>query len=193
MARDELPVLTFSSVESWRQWLAAEAAASPGVWLKLAKKTGAAEPTLSYAEALEVALCFGWIDGQKGRLDDRHWLQRFTPRKPGSRWSRINTQKAEALIEAGRMQPAGLREVELAKADGRWEQAYAGQRDAAVPEDLRQALDANPAASEFFETISGVNRYAILYRIHSVKRAETRARKIEQYVQMLAEHKTIHP
>jgi uncharacterized protein YdeI (YjbR/CyaY-like superfamily) len=206
MARDELPVLTFSSVESWRQWLAAEAAASPGVWLKLAKKTGTtggpggssppagtAEPTLSYAEALEVALCFGWIDGQKGRLDDRHWLQRFTPRKPGSRWSKINTQKAEALIEAGQMQSAGLREVELAKADGRWEQAYSGQRDAAVPEDLRQALDANPAASEFFETISGVNRFAILYRIQSVKRAETRARKIEQYVQMLAEHKTIHP
>jgi uncharacterized protein YdeI (YjbR/CyaY-like superfamily) len=193
MARDELPVLTFSSAESWEQWLAAEAAASPGVWLKLARKAGTKEPALTYAEALEVALCFGWIDGQKGKLDDRHWLQRFTPRKPGSRWSKINTQKAEALIEAGRMRQAGLREVELAKSDGRWEQAYSGQRNAVVPDDLRAALDASPAASEFFETISSVNRYAILYRIQTVKRAETRARKIEQYVRMLAEHKTIHP
>ena len=162
-----------------------------GVWLKTAKK-GAPEPTISYAEALEEALCFGWIDGQKGPLDEHYWLQRFTPRKPGSKWSKINTEKAAALIETGRMQPAGLHEVERARADGRWDRAYASQATSAVPDDLRQALDANPAAAEFFETISRVNRYAILYRIHSVKRAETRARKIEQYVQMLAEHKTIH-
>jgi uncharacterized protein YdeI (YjbR/CyaY-like superfamily) len=189
---DELPVLQFGSADAWRQWLDAHGATSPGVWLKMAKK-GTAEPGVSYPQALEVALCFGWIDGQKGSLDDGHWLQRFTPRKPGSKWSKRNTQKADELTAAGRMQPAGLREVEQAKADGRWQQAYAGQRDAVVPGDLRQALAANQAAAEFFETLSGVNRYAILYRIQVVKRPETRARKIARYVQMLAEHKTIHP
>jgi uncharacterized protein YdeI (YjbR/CyaY-like superfamily) len=192
VGNDELPVLAFPHAAAWLDWLASEGERSPGAWLKIAKK-GAAEGTVSYAEALEVALCFGWIDGQKGRLDDEHWLQRFCPRKPGSKWSKINTEKAEALIEAGRMQPAGLREVERAKADGRWERAYSGQRSATVPDDLREALDANPSASEFFETISGVNRYAVLYRIGAVKRPETRARKIAEYVQMLAEHKTLHP
>jgi uncharacterized protein YdeI (YjbR/CyaY-like superfamily) len=191
MLLGDLPVLTFPSAADWHEWLAVHGTTSAGVWLRTAKK-GAAEPTVSYQDALEVALCFGWIDGQKGPLDDEYWLQRFTPRKPGSRWSRINTQKAEALLAAGRLQPAGLREVDLAKADGRWDVAYENQRDASVPPDLRQALDANQAASEFFETISRVNRYAILYRIQTVKRPETRARKIEQYVQMLAEHKTIH-
>ncbi len=185
-------MLMFSSAAAWRDWLASEGERAPGAWLKFAKK-GASQRTVSYAEALEVALCFGWIDGQKGGLDGDYWRQRFSPRKPGSKWSKINTEKAEALIEAGRMQPAGLREVERAKADGRWEQAYPGQRSATVPDDLRDALAANPAASEFFETISSVNRYAILYRIGVVKRPETRARKIGQYVQMLAEHKTLHP
>jgi uncharacterized protein YdeI (YjbR/CyaY-like superfamily) len=192
VAHDDLPVLAFGSAAAWQDWLASEGARSAGAWLKIAKK-GAPEPTLSYQEALEVALCFGWIDGQKGSLDAHHWRQRFTPRKPGSRWSRINARNAEALIAAGRMRPAGLREIETAKSDGRWQRAYDGQRAAVVPDDLRQALDANQAASEFFETISSGNRYAILYRINAVKRAETRARKIAQYVQMLAEHKTIHP
>jgi uncharacterized protein YdeI (YjbR/CyaY-like superfamily) len=191
MGEDRLPVLMFETAGAWRDWLAAEGAAGPGVWLKFAKK-GAAEPTLSFDEALDTALCFGWIDGQLGRLDDQYWLKRFTPRRPGSKWSVINTEKAGALIAAGLMQPAGLHEVEMARADGRWHQAYASQRNATVPDDLRRALDANSPASEFFETISAINRYAILYRIHTVKRAETRARKIEQYVQMLAEHKTIH-
>jgi len=191
MELGDLPVIAFGSAGDWHEWLASHGASAPGVWLKTAKK-GAPEPTVAYAEALEVALCFGWIDGQKGPLDAHYWLQRFTPRKPGSKWSKINTEKAAALTAAGRMQPAGLREVELAKADGRWDRAYASQATSEVPGDLRQALDANPAAAEFFETISRVNRYAILYRIHSVKRADTRARKIEQYVQMLAEHKTIH-
>jgi len=186
-----LPVLGFSSASAWQEWLAQNAAGSAGVWLRTAKK-GAPDPTISYQEALDEALCFGWIDGQKRALDEHYWLQRFTPRKPGSRWSQLNTQKAAALMASGRMRDAGLREVELARADGRWDAAYAGQRDAAVPADLRTALDANPAASEFFETISRISRYAILYRIHSVKRPETRARKIEQYVQMLAEHKTLH-
>ena len=187
----DLPVLAFGSAADWHEWLAGNGATAAGVWLKTAKK-GAPEPTISYAEALEEALCFGWIDGQKGPLDGHYWLQRFTPRKPGSKWSKINTDKAATLIETGRMQPAGLHEVERARADGRWDRAYASQSTSTVPDDLRAALDANPAAAEFFETISRVNRYAILYRIHSLKRAETRARKIEQYVQMLAEHKTIH-
>ena len=162
------------------------------MWLRLAKKD-APEPTISYLEALDVALCFGWIDAQTRGLDRDYWLKRFTPRRPGSKWSKINTEKAEALIAAGRMQPAGLREVEKAKADGRWAAAYAGSRTITVPDDLSRALAANPAAAAFFATISSINRYAILYRISTVKRPETRARKIGQYVQMLAEHKTIHP
>jgi uncharacterized protein YdeI (YjbR/CyaY-like superfamily) len=192
MRNDGCPVLALSSAAAWRAWLSSEADGAPGAWLKIAK-AGTAGQTVSYAEALEVALCFGWIDGQKGGLDDEYWLQRFCPRRPGSKWSKINTEKAEALIEAGQMEAAGLREVEQAKADGRWERAYAGQRSATVPEDLRRALDANPEASAFFETISGANRYAVLYRIGAVKRPETRARKIAEYVQMLAEHKTLHP
>jgi uncharacterized protein YdeI (YjbR/CyaY-like superfamily) len=187
----DLPLLTFADAAAWEDWLADNAESAAGVWLRTAKK-GAAQATVSYQGALEVALCFGWIDGQKAPLDEEYWLQRFTPRKPGSRWSRINTQKADALVEAGRMRPAGLREIERAKADGRWAVAYENQRDASVPDDLRAALEANDAAREFFATISRINRYAILYRIQTVKRAETRARKIEQYVQMLAEHKTIH-
>jgi uncharacterized protein YdeI (YjbR/CyaY-like superfamily) len=192
MEHGGLPVLALASVAGWQDWLATEGTRSQGAWLKISKK-GTAEPTISYREALEVALCFGWIDGQKAGLDDQHWLQRFTPRKPGSRWSKVNTRKAEALIVSGRMQPEGLREVERAKADGRWEAAYSGQREASVPDDLRRALDANKTASEFFETLGGINRYAILYRISAVKRPETRARKIAQYVQMLAERKTIYP
>jgi uncharacterized protein YdeI (YjbR/CyaY-like superfamily) len=192
MEHGDLPVLAFPSVTSWHGWLETEGPQSRGAWLKISKK-GAAEPTISYQQALDVALCFGWIDGQKAPLSEHYWLQRFTPRRPGSKWSKVNKAKAEALFEAGRMQPGGLSEIELAKADGRWEAAYAGQRNSVVPDDLRQALDADPAASEFFETIDGVNRFAIIYRIGAVKRPETRARKIAQYVQMLAEHKTIHP
>jgi uncharacterized protein YdeI (YjbR/CyaY-like superfamily) len=192
MPRDDLPVLEFSDQEAWEAWLDVHHAAAPGVWLKIAKKGTDAE-TVSYAEALEVAICYGWIDGQKDRLDEVHWLQRFTPRKPGSKWSKINTDKAGELIKAGRMRPAGLREVELAQADGRWEAAYTGQRAMAVPEDLQRELARNAAARDFFATLSGANRYAILYRIAVVKRPETRARKIAQYVAMLAEHRTIHP
>jgi uncharacterized protein YdeI (YjbR/CyaY-like superfamily) len=188
----DLPVRVFGSAADWCAWLEAEHPTSDGCWLKIGKKT-AAQPSVSYAEALEVALCFGWIDGQKRAFDEDYWLQRFTPRKPGSRWSKINTTKAEALIADGRMRPAGQREVDLARADGRWDAAYAGQRASAVPDDLRQALDVNPVAAAFFGSISSANRYAIIYRINSVKRAETRARKVAQYVQMLAEHKTIHP
>ncbi len=192
MARDDLPVLEFGDQAGWEAWLEVHHTRSPGAWVKIAKG-GSGARTVSYPQALEAAICFGWIDGQKGRLDEEYWLQRFTPRKPGSRWSKINTEKADQLITAGRMRPAGQRQVELARADGRWEAAYQGQQAAAVPEDLERALAANDAAREFFATLSGVNRYAILYRIGSVKRPETRARKIAQYVGMLAEHQTIHP
>jgi uncharacterized protein YdeI (YjbR/CyaY-like superfamily) len=192
MLRGDLPVVGFSGQAAWESWLAEEHERSPGIWLKIPKK-GSGGRGVSYAEALEVALCHGWIDSQKRGLDDDYWLQRFTPRKPGSRWSKINTDKAGELIEAGRMRPAGLREVELARSDGRWDAAYAGQRAMTVPPDLERELAANDAAREFFATLSGVNRYAILYRIGDAKRPETRARRIAKYVAMLAAHETIHP
>jgi len=188
---DDDPV-AFPTAAAWRAWLADHHAAADGLWLKIAKKA-AAEGTLSYAEALDEALCFGWIDAQTRGLDDDYWLKRFTPRKRGSRWSKINTQKAEALIAAGRMQPAGLAEVQSARSDGRWDAAYAGPRTITVPDDLAAALAANPVAAEFFSTLNSINRYAILYRISTVKRPETRVRKIAQYVEMLAEHKMLHP
>jgi uncharacterized protein YdeI (YjbR/CyaY-like superfamily) len=193
---DEPPGVAFDTAASWRAWLAENHSQASGVWLRIAKtKAGqkqARAATLSYAEALDEALCFGWIDAQTRGLDDDYWLKRFTPRKPASKWSKINTQKAETLIAAGRMHPAGLAEVERARADGRWESAYAGSRTMAVPDDLSAALDASPEAAAFFATISSQNRYAILYRIATVKRPETRARKIEQYIRMLEEHRTLH-
>jgi uncharacterized protein YdeI (YjbR/CyaY-like superfamily) len=172
--------------------LAVEHVTSTGLWLKLAKK-GCPDPSVSYAEALDVALCFGWIDGQKRPVDDQYWLQRFTPRKPRSKWSKINCAKVDALVAAGRMRPAGLREVEQAKADGRWEAAYAGQGTATVPEDLQRALDQDEKAAEFFATLDSGNRYAILYRIQEAKRPETRARRIEKFVAMLRARETVHP
>jgi uncharacterized protein YdeI (YjbR/CyaY-like superfamily) len=192
MPREDLPVLGFEDSAAFQAWLAGQHAVSAGIWLKIPRK-GSAVAGVSYPEALEVALCFGWIDGQKARLDDDYWLQRFTPRQPGSRWSKINTGKAAELIEAGRMRPAGLREVERARADGRWDAAYAGQRTMTVPPDLERALAGNDAARAFFATLSGANRYAVLYRIADAKRPATRARRIEKYVAMLAAHETIHP
>ncbi len=181
----------FPTAAAWRSWLARHHADSAGLWLKLAKGAASA-PTLSYAEALDEALCFGWIDAQTRGLDEQYWLKRFTPRTSGSRWSKINTAKADALIAAGRMHPAGLAAVERARADGRWDAAYAGPRTIEVPGDLADALAARPDAASFFGTLTSINRYAILYRLTTVKRAETRARKIAQYVDMLAEHKTLH-
>ena len=192
MPTDALPVMSFESTDAWDAWLAAHHAGSPGLWLKIAKK-GAAGTTISYSEALDVALCHGWIDGQKGRHDDEYWLQRFTPRKAGSKWSKINTERAAALIESGRMRPAGLREVERAQADGRWEQAYESQSRVTVPEDLARALAANQRARAFFATLDSRNRYAILYRIGTAKRPETRAKRIDAFVAMLSEHKKIYP
>jgi uncharacterized protein YdeI (YjbR/CyaY-like superfamily) len=159
--------------------------------LKIARKaTGA--PTVTYAEALDVALCHGWIDGQKDRLDERFWLQRFTPRKQRSRWSKRNRGRAEALIGSGEMAPAGMREIERAKADGRWEAAYDSHSTATVPDDLRAELERNPAAREFFAALDSTNRYAILYRIQEARRPDTRARRIAKYVAMLSEGRRIH-
>ncbi len=189
--RQDLPIVSFASREAWAAWLAGENATSSGVWLKIAKKSSNL-PTVSYPEALEVALCYGWIDGQKGKLDDDHWLQRFTPRKPRSNWSKVNCAKAMALLEQGQMRPAGLREIERARADGRWAAAYEPQSTATVPEDLERALAGNDGARAFFATLSGANRYAILYRIQEAKKPETRARRIEKFVAMLSRGETIH-
>lgn len=192
MPADDLPILAFGSAVAWEEWLAANHASSAGIWLKIPKRASGVQG-VSYSDALDAALCHGWIDGQKGRLDDRHWLQRFTPRTPGSKWSRNNTQRAEALIEAGRMRPAGLREVERARADGRWAAAYHPQSTATVPDDLAAALASSERAREFFATLDSANRYAILYRIADAKRPQTRAKRIATFVDMLAAHKKIHP
>jgi uncharacterized protein YdeI (YjbR/CyaY-like superfamily) len=188
----ERVILSFADPAGWDGWLAGQHGESPGIWLKIAK-AGAPESTVTYPEALDAAICYGWIDGQKAGLDESYWLQRFTPRRPRSKWSKINRDKAEALIAQGRMCPAGLREVERAKADGRWAAAYAGQRTAEVPDDLRLALDADPAAAAFFAGLDGTNRYAILYRIQDAKRPETRARRIAKFVGMLSAGERIYP
>jgi uncharacterized protein YdeI (YjbR/CyaY-like superfamily) len=191
MKAPDLPLLPFASRDAWEAWLAENQETSKGLWLQLAKK-GYGIPSITYPEALEVALCYGWIDGQKGAIDDRYWRQKFTPRGARSVWSRINRDKAIDLEAQGRMQPRGRAEVETAKRDGRWEAAYAGQATITVPDDLQAKLDANPAAREFFAKLDSVNRYAILYRIGAVKKPETRARNIEKFVAMLAEGKKIH-
>ncbi len=189
---DERPVVSFEDQDTWNKWLAAHHAKSPGVWLKLAKKRPGVA-ALDYAGALTAALAWGWIDGQKSSLDDTAWLQGFSPRGRRSIWSKINREKALALIAAGKMQPAGLAEVERAKADGRWDAAYDSQSKSVVPEDLAAALAANPRAEAFFATLNSVNRYAVLFRIHNVKKAETRARKIATFVTMLANHEKLYP
>jgi uncharacterized protein YdeI (YjbR/CyaY-like superfamily) len=191
MAKADLPTLPFASQADFDAWLAAQPDDAPGLWVKFAKK-GSGIASVSKAEAIEAALRHGWIDGQLDRLDDTWWLTRFTPRGPRSKWSKINVATAEKLIAAGTMTPRGQRQVDAAKADGRWAAAYAPQSKAEVPEDLAQALAANPKAKAFFETLKGANRYAVLYRIGAVKKAETRARKIAEFVAMLAEHRTFH-
>lgn len=192
MATPDLPVLGFASAAEWEAWLTEHHETSPGLWLRLAKK-GSGLPSVTYDEAVEVALCYGWIDGQAARVDDTHWLQRFTPRRRQSRWSQRNREKVAALVEQGRMRPAGLREIERAKADGRWDAAYAGPRTATVPDDLQRALDADPAAREAFAGLDGRNRYAILYRVQDAKRPQTRAQRIERLVEMLAKGEKPHP
>jgi uncharacterized protein YdeI (YjbR/CyaY-like superfamily) len=162
------------------------------VWLKIAKKSSGID-TVSHPEALEVALCYGWIDGQRNKLDGDYFLQRFTPRRPRSKWSKINRAKITVLIEQGRMRPAGLREVQRAQSDGRWDDAYDAQSVATIPEDLSRALAGDDRAREFFERLDSRNRYAILYRLADAKKPETRARRLETYVAMLGEHKKIYP
>jgi uncharacterized protein YdeI (YjbR/CyaY-like superfamily) len=186
-----LPILPFVNKKKWADWLNKQHDKSAGVWLKIAKKdTGIA--SVSYEEALDVALCYGWIDGQKKAFDDQYWLQKFTPRGPKSIWSKINTEKAEQLIAAGEMKPAGIKAIELARQDGRREAAYASQKNIVVPDDFQAALDKNKKAKAFFETLNSVNRYAILFRIHHAKKPETRARKIEQFIEMLYRGEKIH-
>lgn len=187
----ELPTIAFASPAEWASWLEANHAASRGLWLKLAKK-GSGIESVTYAEALDVALEWGWIDGQKNAFDDTAWLQKFTPRGAKSVWSKINCEKVEALIAAGRMKPSGMEVVELAKKDGRWDAAYESQSKATMPEDLARALAANAKAAAFFATLNAANRYAILWRVHTAKKAETRARRIEQFVEMLARHESLH-
>jgi uncharacterized protein YdeI (YjbR/CyaY-like superfamily) len=187
----DAPILEHRTRAAWQKWLAKHCGDEAGAWLKFAKK-GSGATTVTYAEALEVALCFGWIDSQVKTLDELYYLQRFTPRRSRSRWSRTNREAATRLIEAGLMRPEGLRQVELAQADGRWDAAYAGPAAATVPADLELALRKNKAARKFFATLSAQNRYAILYRIEDAKRPETRARRIEQFVAMLARGETIH-
>src|SRR5580704_9672185 len=190
---DALPELLIADAAAWRAWLEGHYADESGVWLVLAKK-GTREPTsLSYDEALEEALCHGWIDGQVGRRDERTYRQRFTPRRARSSWSQRNVSIVERLLAQERMRPAGLAAVASAKADGRWESAYAGQRSIEVPADLAAALAAEPDAKATFETLTSQNRYAILYRLGEAKRSDTRARRIERFVAMLARGETIHP
>ena len=190
---DDLPELTVADADAWREWLGENHRDPSGVWLLLAKK-GTTEPTsLSYDQAMDEALCWGWIDGQVKRRDDATYRQRYTPRRLRSQWSQRNVGIIARLDADGRMQPAGWAEVERAKADGRWEAAYAGSAGIVVPLDLDAALAAEPAAQAMFEILTSQNRYAVAYRIESLKRADSRARRIEQYVAMLALGKTLYP
>ena len=190
---DDPEVLPFATPEEWEAWLRAHhQTVTAGVWIKFARK-GSGIPTVTYRDALQVALRFGWIDGQARSHDESWYLQRFTPRRARSIWSKRNRDFATALIEAGEMEPAGLREVERAKADGRWDAAYDAPSTATVPDDLQAALDANPAAAEFFAGLDRQNRYAILHRVQTAKRPETRARRIETFVAMLEAGEKIYP
>src|SRR5579871_334066 len=188
----DLPVIAFKSQEAWHDWLATQAPDSEGLWMKLAKKSSG-HVSISRSDAIDTALCHGWIDGQLDGFDDKYSLVRFTPRRPTSKWSERNRTRALQLIELGRMLPAGMKEIERAQKDGRWEAAYAPQSTAEVPPDLRAALAKNKKAGKFFETLSRANRYAILYRVHNAKKAETRAARIEKFIAMLAAGETIHP
>jgi len=187
----ELDILLFADRGELEAWLEENGAQSEGIWLKIAKK-GAPEPSVTYAEAVELALCFGWIDSQVRRFDDTHYIQRFTPRRPRGRWSKINREKAEALERAGALRPAGAAEVEAAKADGRWEEAYEGSRTAKVPDDLQAELDANPKAAATFDELDSANRYAIIWRLGEAKKPETRARRLAKFLTMLENGEKLH-
>jgi Uncharacterized protein conserved in bacteria len=187
----ELPVVSVVNKKKWSDWLARQHDKSAGVWLKIAKKESEI-PSVTYEEALDVALCYGWIDGQKKGFDEKYWLQKFTPRGPKSIWSKINTEKVERLIASGDMKPAGLKAIALAKQDGRWAVAYASQKNIIVPEDFQAALDQNKKAKTFFATLKSAERYSFLFRIHNAKKRETRAKRIQQFVEMLERGEKIH-
>lgn len=184
MKPTNISILPFASKKKWADWLAKQHDTSAGVWLKLAKKDSGI-PSVTYDEALDIALCYGWIDGQKKGFDEQYWLQKFTPRGSKSIWSKVNTEKVGRLIASGEMKPAGLKAVEAAKADGRWEAAYASQKNIEVPEDFQAALDQNEKARAFFASLKSAERYSFLFRIHHAKKAEPRAHKIQQFVEML--------
>ena len=191
MISTDLPIKPFASKQKWADWLARQHDKSAGVWLKLAKKDSGIK-SITYEEALDLALCYGWIDGQKKGFDDRYWLQKFTPRGPKSIWSKINTEKADKLIASGEMKPAGLRVIEAAKQDGRWDAAYASQKNMAVPEDFQAALDKNVKARAAFARLKSSERYSFLFRIHHAKKPETLARHIQKFVEMLEKGEKIH-
>jgi len=189
---DNLEVISFETQQDLEAWLKEHHTDTKGIWLKIAKKE-ALTPSVSYSEALDSAICYGWIDGQKASFDDKYWLQKFTPRTARSIWSKVNCEKASALIAEGRMQPAGLRQVERAKFDGRWDKAYDSQSKITIPDDFQRELDNNPKAREFFNTLNSVNRYAILFRIQTAKKPETRSARIQKFIEMLSQHQKIYP
>ena len=190
-AKASSEIRLFATPAAWRSWLERNHRKSGGLWMRLAKKDSGLR-SITYAEALEVALCYGWIDGQKRGESHGAWLQRFLPRSAKSIWSKINREKAQTLIASGRIQPAGLEAIEAAKKCGSWDAAYDSPKSSTIPPDFQSALDANPRAREFFERLDGANRYAVLFRIQTVKKAETRARKIAEIIGMLKRHERIH-
>jgi len=183
--------VTFATAEQFRIWIEANAETSDGIWVRISKK-GCDTPTVSHPEALEIALCYGWIDGQKKPLDDLYWLQRFCPRKAGSKWSKINTENAVRLIQEGRMTPRGLAEIERAKADGRWDAAYDSPKNAEPPEQFMQRLSQDPKALEFYQTLNRANLYAIAYRLQTAKRPETLEKRITTILEMMREGRRFH-
>lgn len=189
--KPELPIVRCVHEADWERWLEAQPADSSGVWLQIAKK-GSEPATVSYQQALDIAICFGWIDGQKRSCDDSSWLQRFTPRSARSRWSQVNRDKAQRLIADGRMRPAGQLQIDAARADGRYQDAYEPQGSATVAPDFQAALDAHPTARDFFATLTGARRYAFLYRLHNVKTPQGRQRRIASYIELLLERRTLN-
>lgn len=188
---NDLPTLPFANKKKWADWLAKQYDKSAGVWLKLAKKNSGIV-SITYEESLDVALCYGWIDGQKGSFDDQYWLQKFTPRGLKSVWSKVNTEKVERLIASGEMKPAGLKVIEMAKQDGRWDAAYSSQKNISMPEDFQLALNKNKKAKDFFATLKSAERYSFLFRIQTAKKAEARAKRIQQFVELLEKNQKLH-
>lgn len=189
--KGDLPVIFFDSQTEWEEWLDEKHASSPGLWLKLAKVDSGIK-SITYSQAVDSALCYGWIDGQKGSYDEQYWLQRFTRRTARSKWSKRNRERAAELIEQGKMKPAGYHEIERAKEDGRWEAAYDSPATMEVPDDFKKILAENPTAREFFANLDSRNRYAILYKIQNAEKPETRVRRIEKYVKMLNEQQKLY-